>query len=412
MSHRAIAGVALAVLAVAAAPPTAPAQTFVPPIPGANDRNDERDDGPDCMPGVSLICAADTVGSGAAALVGGAVGAGADAAADAVMGGVVGWAASGAAWLVSAIVRQVDRSTRPQLGSPWFERRYAAMREIGISLSLVFLIAALIHAVVRQDMAMLARSALVALPLSLLLTFAATTLAELGLALTDGLTAGALGRSGKDAREAFGDFSGIFAPAAPGTDALPGLVLLLGALLTAVLALVVWIELILREAAIYFSVAFLPIALAGAVWPRTAHWSKRLAEWLAAIILAKFAIATAFALAGSMLGHARSGTGGLSALLAGCAVLLLAALSPWVLLRLIPFVEQAAGGLHRGQVRGALRTAPGAAATPLLVHQAMLKNFAQARPATSHPALRARQWTPRRSVPGNERATRLPLGPS
>ena len=48
----------------------------------------------------------------------------------------------------------------------------------------------------------------------------------------------------------------ILAPSvADGATRCPGLVLFLGALLTAVLALVVWIELILREAAIYVTVA-------------------------------------------------------------------------------------------------------------------------------------------------------------
>src|SRR4051812_33897913 len=130
-------------------------------------------------------------------------------------------------------------------------------------------------------------------------------------------------------------------------------------------------------------------------WSQTAHWARRLADMLAAIILAKFTIAVAFAVAASMLGEARSGSGGLTAVLAGCAVLLVAALSPWVLLRLIPFAERAAAdGLNRSHVRGAASSAPGAAATPLLVRQAMLKNFG-AGLATSGPTPAApARWTP------------------
>jgi len=203
-----------------------------------------------------------------------------------------------------------------------------------------------------------------------------------------------LGSSGADAKEAFSDVAEVLAPVAAATGyALPGLVLFLGALLTAVLALVVWIELILREAAIYVAVAFLPITLAALVWPRTAHWARRLAEWLSAIVLAKFTIAASFAIAGSMIAHARGGSGGMSALLAGCAVLLLAAFSPFVLLRLIPFAEQAAGSLHRAHVGGAVKAAPGAHVTTLLVHQAMLKNFGAGLASTGG-AARARSWTP------------------
>ncbi len=82
----------------------------------------------------------------------------------------------------------------------------------------------------------------------------------------------------------------------------------------------------MREAAVYVAVAFLPLALVAMVWERTAHWSRRLAEWLVAIILAKFTIAAAFALAASAIVDAPSSGGGLSALLAGCSVLLVAAL--------------------------------------------------------------------------------------
>jgi hypothetical protein len=267
------------------------------------------------------------------------------------------------------------------------------MREFAVSLSLLFLLAAIVQAVVRQDLTMLLRACLFALPLALLLTFAAVTLVELGLVLTDELTAAALAHTGDDVKEAFSDLAEILAPSSVVANPLPGLVLFLGALLTAALALVVWIELILREAAIYVTVAFFPIALVAVVWPRTAHWARRLAEWLAAIVLAKFAIAVTFATAGAMLAHARPADGGLSALLAGCAVLLIAAFSPWVLLRLIPFAEQAVGSLQRGHVGSAMKTAPGAAATTLLVRQAMFKSFGAGLAATAATGS-ARRWTP------------------
>jgi hypothetical protein len=336
-----------------------------------------------CPPGVSFICGVEIVGRSGIGVIGGAVGAGASTAANAVMDGVVGWAASGAAWLVKAVAGQVDQSTRPALASPWFGERYRTMRNIAIPLTLLFLLVAIIQAVSRRDLGMLARACLVALPLSLLLMFAAVTLVALGLAVTDELTAAAVNGSGANVKEAFSDLADVLAPATVTGTPLPGFVLFLGAVLTAFLALVVWIELILREAAIYVAVAFLPIALAAVVWPRTAIWARRLAEWLSAVVLAKFTIAASFAIAGSMLAHGRSGSGGLTALLAGCAVLLIAALSPWALLRLIPFVEQAATGLHRGSVGGAVKTAPGAHVTTLLVHQAMLKNFTAARPAAA-----------------------------
>jgi hypothetical protein len=368
------------------------AQTLIPPLPGIT----QHDDKPPEQHAPRSHCYGPTLLCDPGALVGAAgdvVGAGVGLAADSVMGGVVGWAANGAAWLITTIAEQVDRSTRPALGSAWFARRYAAMRNLAISLALLFLLAAITHAVLRQDLAMLARSCLIALPLALLLTFAAVTLVELGLALTDSLTDAALRGLGGDVKNSFADLGHVLAPPAPTPNPLPGLVLFLGSILIAVLAIVVWIELVLREAAIYVAVAFLPLALAAVTWPRTAHWARRLAEWITAIVLSKLAIAVSFAVAGSMLGHARGGGGGLSAILGGCAVLLVAALSPWVLLRLIPFAEQAAGSLQRSHVGGAMRAAPGAAAGSLLVRQAMLKSFGAGLGAAPA-AARSRQWTP------------------
>ena len=86
----------------------------------------------------------------------------------------------------------------------------------------------------------------------------------------------------------------------------------------------------------------------------------------------------------------------MSTVIAGCAVLLIAACTPWVLLQLIPFAEQAAGGLHRSHVRGAVSGAPGAGMTTLLVHQAMLRSFGAAAAAGSQGAAggSAQRWTP------------------
>jgi hypothetical protein len=41
-------------------------------------------------------------------------------------------------------------------------------------------------------------------------------------------------------------------------------------------AVLVWLELLLRAAAVYVAVLFLPLALAGRAWPAIAHWSPRL----------------------------------------------------------------------------------------------------------------------------------------
>jgi hypothetical protein len=190
-------------------------------------------------------------------------------------------------------------------------------------------------------------------------------------------------------------------PAAATGNPMPGFVVFLVASGTALLGLLVWLELVLREAAIYVAVAFLPLTFAAMVWERTAHWCRRLTEWLAALILAKFTIACAFAVAVAALGNARGAGGGVTALLAGCAVLLVAAVTPWALLQLIPMGTDAV--LRRDHVRNATRATPGVGTATVLARDVMMVRFRGA--VVAGGAARATaakvQLPGRTSTPGN-----------
>jgi hypothetical protein len=85
-------------------------------------------------------------------------------------------------------------------------------------------------------------------------------------------------------------------------------------------------------------VMFLPLGFAAMVWPATWKWTKRLIEFLLAVIFAKVFIVAIIALAASGLANAGQG-GTFEGILAGAALLLLAALSPMALLKLIPVAE-------------------------------------------------------------------------
>ena len=320
-----------------------------------------------------VVCAGGAVIDGAVGAVGDVAGAGIEAAGGAVMGGLTDWVAGGAAWLVNRAARLLERSTRPALGSTWFQRQYRAMIGLAVALSLASLLGALLQATLRHDVAGMARSALLALPASLLLCFVAVTLVEVALGVTDWMSAQVLQRFERDTGEFFADVGEVLVPASITGSPLPGFLLFLGALVTALATFVVWLELVMREAAIYVAVAFLPLCLAAMIWGRTAHWCRRLVEVLSAIILAKLTIAVSVALAAGAMGHGRAGEGGLTALMAGCAVMLIAALTPWLLLRLVPIAETAGHlALHRGSARAALGTAPGAQTAAMVVRQSVL----------------------------------------
>ena len=404
---------------LATAPP-ANAQTLVPNpvcILGGCDEDDhdsdkqgEKADDPGCVAAATLMCAGQTVVEGVGGAAGDAVGAGVSVVGDAAMDGLTSWVAGGASWLVGRVGQMLDRSTRPSLGSTWFTRQYRAMIELAVALAIVVLLCAVIQATLRQDIAMLLRVAFVALPLAMCLCFAGVTLVEIALGVTDWMTAEVLSNFEADSREFFKDVSGVLAPSALVGGPLPGFLLFLSAIFLAVMTFVVWLELIMREAAIYVAVAFLPLSFAAMIWQRTAHWCRRLVDGLLAIILSKFVIAGAIALAASALGNARGGDGGWTSLLAGTAVMLVAALAPWVLLRIIPFAETAAqSSLQRGSVRGAVNAAPGANSANMVIRLAMAKQFTSALAGggagiaagvAAAPALRALKASPAASTSG------------
>jgi hypothetical protein len=229
-------------------------------------------------------------------------------------------------------------------------------------------------AIFAQDFGRLIRTVCVHLPCALLLTFMAVTLTQLALRVTDEMTALVLSGTADDTRDAFQALGQVFAASSP--SPLAPFVLFLGAIFTSLFALLVWLELVMREAAVYVALAFLPLTLAALIWEKTAHWARRLAEWLLAIVLAKFTIAVAFALAASAITESADGAAGLSVVVAGSGVLLIAGLTPWALLRILPFAEAAASrSLTPQHVRGAATVIPGAMTATFAARQLAVRNF-------------------------------------
>ncbi len=228
------------------------------------------------------------------------------------------------------------------------------------------------QAVYRQDASMLLRSVLVHVPLAVLLTAVAVKLVQLGLAVTDAMSAAVSRGSGLDAGHFMGSVTAALSgPQAAATGSAPAFVLFLGALVVVLGAVLVWIELLLRAAAVYVAVLFLPLALASLAWPAIAHWSRRLVDTLVALVLGKFVIVSVLSLAAGALaggtgstpsgsgggnGSGAAGGGGFGAVLGGAALLLLAALAPWALFRLLPFVEAGAVGHLEGTAHRARQT--------------------------------------------------------
>src|SRR5581483_802943 len=123
-----------------------------------------------------------------------------------------------------------------------------------------------VQSILRQDAGPLVRSTFVHLPLAMVLAGGAVKIVQLALTATDALSDTVSASSGTDLHSVLGGVGkaltdGLTAPA------VPPFVVLIAALLVVLGALALWVELLLRAAAVYVAVLFLPLALASVVWP-------------------------------------------------------------------------------------------------------------------------------------------------
>jgi hypothetical protein len=266
------------------------------------------------------------------------------------------WVVGGAAAVLHEAAAALGATTTPQLESTWFSSTYWRMAAIAALLTLPFLFAATVQAALRSDLALLARAAFGYLPLAMLSIAIAAPVTALLLAASDemcGLISSAANNAGPDLLKRIDVAVGGLALAATA----PFLAFLI-ALLMIGAAFALWIELLLREAAVYVVVLMLPLAFAAITWPARRIWAIRAVELLIALILSKFAIIAVLSLGGAAIG-AGIGHASVSGLMAGTVLIMLATMSPWALLRLVPLAEIATGaaGALRGEMRSAANSA-------------------------------------------------------
>ena len=275
----------------------------------------------------------------------------------AVAGGAVdmitSWVADGAQWLLGKVVNFIHYSTSPDLGAEWFTERYRFMIGLAALVLAPILLIASIRAVMNQDLSQLLRSFFLYLPLAILGTFVAVFLTQALLTITDEMSAAVADGIAGDVSQIF-DSVGRGLGTGGATPAAPSFAIFLGALFLIIGSFFVWLELLIRSAAVTVSVFFLPLMLSALVWPATAKWTRRLVETLVALILSKFVIVAVISLATAAL--ADPGGGGFGAVMGGAALMLMAAFSPMALLKLMPIAEGTAMAHLEGVGRKPIQT--------------------------------------------------------
>jgi hypothetical protein len=246
-------------------------------------------------------------------------------------------------------------TTTPALQSSWFEAQFAPIAALGAALALLVTLVALGSAALRRSPDALAAT-VVAVVRAGFGTGVIVALTAIGLGIADAISADII-RSSPHAfwstvatawgHHGFGGF---------GSSALAALI----ALVEVFGALLVWLELIVRNAVIYIAVLFFPVALAASIWPPLAGWTGRLGRLLLLFVMLKPVTLIVLSLAGNAAASGLSFSDGASAsvgtILAAVVIFALAAFAPWALMYLLSADAESAwtGGAARAGAGGAV----------------------------------------------------------
>lgn len=271
--------------------------------------------------------------------------------------------------VMTEVMNYLDRSSGVSLTEGWFassrtKEILGAVAVFASALILLFLLLAIVQGVVAGDVGLMLRSAALEVPASILGMVALTTVTGVLLLAVDGVSSAVLAT----APDNLGRFLSFGEPEAILKLGLFGFIMVPAFILGAIF---VWVELVVRSSLIYLLVAFSPVILAARVWPMLRGAWHHFVRIGLALIVAKFAIALALGLGASAL--AGGGPGNLGApgpnpndvgsqvgltmqgLIVGSSLMVLAAMSPFVVLKLLPVFEAAiiAQGISRGPARAA-----------------------------------------------------------
>ncbi len=244
------------------------------------------------------------------------------------------WMIAAAEKVTGAIVSMITNTSSPDLRAAWFQKSFAPMAGLGAALALLVSLIAFASAAVRRDPSALAAT-LVGIFRAGLGTGLLIALTMLALQVTDAISADVIGTSHQtfwsQVTHAWGSsgFGGF------GSSALA----MLMAVVQIFTGLVVWVELAVRNAAIYLAVLFFPVALAASVWPSLSGWTSRLAHLLFLFVILKPVTLIVLAFAGNAALAGLTLNGGLApaagTIIAAVAIFALAAMAPWALMLIV-----------------------------------------------------------------------------
>jgi len=301
--------------------------------------------------------------------VGKAVGKAIEAGTKGVFDQLTQWVGTAAGWLFLKVVTLIEDTTSPNLFQRAFIAKYQQILALAAILTVGVVSIAVLEGGRRGDVGQLVSMLVGALPMAVFGMVVGIAIVQLSLNLVDTLSRGVAEATSADIQRWFeagaewmvkGTTAQTTVAASSGNPAetaesaaaatAPGFVLFISALLGVIGALGLWLELLMRDAAIYVCALFMPLGLAAGIWPRWSGLLRKTFEILIVLVVSKFFIVMVVSLAASFLGN----PDGVESVLAGSAMMIVALLTPFMLLKVIPFME---GALLTSGAAGTARSA-------------------------------------------------------
>ena len=302
----------------------------------------------------------DDVIDGVGGLIGGAAEAAGEAVLELVVQFVFGLIADAVAAVTGAIVSAMDSTTAVDLNGSLFPALTPIRQTVlGMSVSLVLALffASIIRSLAAGEPGAIIRSALVDVPSAMLLMVLSVTVAWILIRIVDEASLAVTG----DVGAAMGEFTASLVLVEALTGA--GLLGIIFGLLFVIGAILVWLQLMVRAALIYILIVLAPLGFATRAHPGTRQIARRTIEMGIALILSKFGVAVAFGVGATAIESSNGVVEGdgvdLTGMMAGVAVMLMAAFMPWLIWKVFPLVEAAtaASGVERSPVKAAVSAA-------------------------------------------------------
>ena len=253
------------------------------------------------------------------------------------------WVATGAIGAIELVWVGIDGTTTPTVdsGGTVFATSIAAARALAFPL----LVAAALYSLLKRDASIAVKSAFLYLPGSVVGMVVAGYIINGLLLATDQLSAAYLDDGQTSVAEWLDGVGGLIAA---GVGIAAPILLVIFSFVVIGGAILVWLVMIVRSAAIIITYAFMPLAFAALIFPATRGWIKRLIEIQLSFILAKPVIVAVLALGSQTLSDVDNA---LVAMMQAAALFYLAAFSPFALMKLLPFVADEGQQLHEGEGR-------------------------------------------------------------